>query len=61
MVLSVEVIPLRLHLHIGLQFGISFRVSITQLVVYWNNILKEQCHGTFALILRLHGNEQQIS
>ena len=60
MVLALEVVPLCLHLRVGLQFGIALRVLESQLVVCGDYIGKYQCHGTLALILGLHGHEQHL-
>ena len=57
---SLEVFPLCLYLAVQFQLRITFGIFETELLIYRNQILKQQSINTLILILRFHGYKQQV-
>ena len=60
MLFRLEVLPLRLHLAVQLQLRITLGILETKLLIDGDKVGEQQCIYPLVLILRFHGNQQQI-
>ena len=51
MILTLEIVPLGLHLGIALQLRIALRPLVAKVVVHRDDVVKYQRHSALALIL----------